>query len=40
MTGWDIEVERFAHLTSPLFACHLSEVDRYSIPNAFDAFKF
>ena len=23
-----------------LFACHLSEVDRYSIPNAFDAFKF
>ena len=40
MTGWDIEVERFAHLPSPLFACHLSEVDRYSIPNAFDAFKF
>ena len=40
MTGWDIEVESLEHLPSPLFACHLSEVDRYSIPNAFDAFKF
>ena len=51
MTGYDIEVESLAQLPSEaagssdadradLFACHLSEVDRYSIPNAFDAFKF
>ena len=40
MTGYDIEVESLDHVPSPLFACHLSEVDRYSIPNAFDAFKF
>ena len=40
MTGYDIEVESLEYLPSPLFTTHLSEVDRYSIPNAFDAFKF
>ena len=51
MTGYDIEVESLEHLPSEaagvsdperpdLFVCQLPDVDRYSIPNAFDAFKF
>ncbi|MBR0363843.1 MAG: A/G-specific adenine glycosylase [Clostridia bacterium] len=51
MTGYDIEVASFDALSSntepdpagdgrALFASPLSELDRYSIPNAFDAFKF
>ena len=51
MTGYDIEVASLDTLPAnpdpdpagdrqPLFASPLSELDRYSIPNAFDAFKF
>ena len=51
MTGYDIEVESLDTLPAnpdpdpagdrqPLFVSPLSELDRYSIPNAFDAFKF
>ena len=51
MTGYDIEVASFDALPSnavpdpdpackTLFVSPLSELDRYSIPNAFDAFKF
>ena len=51
MTGYDIEVASFDALPSnvepdpanddrTLFVSPLAELDRYSIPNAFDAFKF
>ena len=51
MTGYDIEVASFDGLPSnvepdpanddrTLFVSPLAELDRYSIPNAFDAFKF
>ena len=51
MTGYDIEVESLKTLPATadpgpagdgqnLFVSPLSELDRYSIPNAFDAFKF
>ncbi len=42
MTGFDLEVESLdpVRATEGLFVVHLSDLDRYSIPSAFDAYKY
>ena len=42
MTGFDLEVETLDPVrdTDGLFVVHLSELEKYSIPSAFDAFKY